>query len=113
MKVKVILSGSRNGDSYGCHHQNVFLLTEPFSGLVRIAVMQMAKQAVMQAGDNQSHNSSLGEPPGSSEGDGRGWHDLSWLTSWLRGSSLSSQNCFLSNFNNECQCQNFCIFVLI
>ena len=47
-----------------------FLLTEPFSGLVRIAVMQMAKQAVMQAGDNQSHNSSLSEPPGSSEGDG-------------------------------------------
>ena len=72
MKIKVILSGSRDGDSYGCHHQNVFLLTEPFSRIVRIAVMQMAKQAVMQAGDNQSHNSSLGEPLGSSEGDGRG-----------------------------------------
>ena len=92
-----------------------FLLTEPFSGLVRIAVMQMAKQAVMQAGDNQSHNSSLGEPPGSREGDGRGWHDLSWLTSWLRGSSLSSQKClkrFLSNFHNECQ-SNVKIFRLI
>ena len=98
MKVKVILSGSRNGDSYGCHHQNVFLLTEPFSRIVRIAVMQMA---VMQAGDNQSHNSSLGEPPGSSKGDGRGWHDLSWLTSLLGGSSLSSPKSSSSNHDSN------------
>ena len=91
------------------------MVTVIFSGVVRKAVMQMAKQAVMQASDNQSHNSSLGEPPGSSEGDGWGWHDLSWLTSLLRGSSLSSPKCFknfLSNFHNECQCQNcwhFCL----